>query len=896
MRKTFPAHPQTALKQKVWEKVVAMFASVILVCMLFGNSVLPVVQATAPTFTLTEPDGTADTADKTYTIKWSDADPDSDAKISLYYDTDKTGADGTLIVANLSEDSGTDTYTWDTSKVPKGNYYVYGVINDGVNPAVTSYSSGMVTVNHPSIPIKTCEELQNIKNNLSRNYHLTNNIDCSNTKNWNGGKGFDPIGDNINKFTGSFQGDNYVVSDLYINRTDKNYYAGLFGYTSETAHISNLRLKNVNINAWRVLGGLVGRNEGVITNSSAASTINGNYFIGGLVGVNAGSIKNSYSSGSVNAEERDIGGLAGNNSCGSIANSYSTASVKGTYYVGGLVGFNHGGRLCETNPHSGATIVNSYAAGIVNGTAASHTGGLVGYNYPGTVTNSYYDSNTSGQSDTGKGNPKATSEMQKRATFVNWDFTNVWKIDEKNGYPKFQWATVRTPTLVSSGSTGKTNAHDIVVDTKGNSYLVGYYKGTKTKPNGTQITAQGDADQLIEKYDPTGKLLWGKYFGGPASDTANGVQLSPNEESLYLVGSFSTNLKDPATGTTLFAVSSKYRSDAVILKLSASTGAIEWQQRLAGKRRNKGHESATAVAVSATGRVFVGGKFTKNIYLGKTLHTTTKWRKPNAFLTELSPATGAVLWGKTWGGSASEEHVALATDNNALYVAGEYTSLTLSGKAIPSQSYDSYLLKYTLGNQASEIQQEWIRTFGGPGYDKAYSVAAKNNRIAVTGYYANTLAVTADSQFQDSATNTLSAVGGKDIFLVEFDQNGKALLVKGMGSAGNEVGNDVALDASGQAYLTGYFSNSFHFGGKTLEKLVPKNAYFLKISPTGTELTANYLKNVNPNTGAREGEAITLTESGSLQATGYFYNETGFEQKALSSQGQNDVFLLRTGF
>jgi len=69
-------------------------------------------------------------------------------------------------------------------------------------------------------------------------------------------------------------------------------------------------------------------------------------------------------------------------------------------------------------------------------TGAITVGGLVGVN-SGTVTSSYYDSETSGQSDTGKGDPKTTAEMKSQTTFVGWDFDEVWGIDAEinDGYP-----------------------------------------------------------------------------------------------------------------------------------------------------------------------------------------------------------------------------------------------------------------------------------------------------------------------------------------------------------------------------------------------------------------------------------------------------------------------------
>ena len=74
---------------------------------------------------------------------------------------------------------------------------------------------------------------------------------------------------------------------------------------------------------------------------------------------------------------------------------------------------------------------------------------MVGYkNYNGIVTDSFYDNETSGQSDTGKGISKTTAQMKTIATFTDnssadltgsWDFYSTWEIDSSgtinDGYP-----------------------------------------------------------------------------------------------------------------------------------------------------------------------------------------------------------------------------------------------------------------------------------------------------------------------------------------------------------------------------------------------------------------------------------------------------------------------------
>ncbi len=107
---------------------------------------LPLV---APTMTVLQPE--ADTVGSGVNITWEDEDSDSDATVRLFYDTDREGADGVLI-ASHTEDDETDSHTWDRSEVPTGDYYVYGVIDDGDNVPVVSYSTGRVTVTDPGAP------------------------------------------------------------------------------------------------------------------------------------------------------------------------------------------------------------------------------------------------------------------------------------------------------------------------------------------------------------------------------------------------------------------------------------------------------------------------------------------------------------------------------------------------------------------------------------------------------------------------------------------------------------------------------------------------------------------------------------------------------------------------
>ena len=92
----------------------------------------------------------------------------------------------------------------------------------------------------------------------------------------------------------------------------------------------------------------------------------------------------------------------------------------------------------------GGSISNCYSTGSVPGTEWT-IGGLVGWNYEGTVTDSFWDIETSGQTTSAGGTGLPTDEMQMASTFTDagWDFTiPIWIIDEGVDYPRLWSQTV----------------------------------------------------------------------------------------------------------------------------------------------------------------------------------------------------------------------------------------------------------------------------------------------------------------------------------------------------------------------------------------------------------------------------------------------------------------------
>jgi PKD repeat protein len=107
-----------------------------------------------PAMGLVEPDGDRDLVDEAYEIIWWDNDPDDNASIKLYYDSNQNPIDGRTFITQISygEDSGKDFYLWNTEDVPNGSYYISAVISDEINgEQYPVYSSGRVTIFHGNL-------------------------------------------------------------------------------------------------------------------------------------------------------------------------------------------------------------------------------------------------------------------------------------------------------------------------------------------------------------------------------------------------------------------------------------------------------------------------------------------------------------------------------------------------------------------------------------------------------------------------------------------------------------------------------------------------------------------------------------------------------------------------
>ena len=164
-----------------------------------------------------------------------------------------------------------------------------------------------------------------------------------------------------NNFCGVFNGDGYAVRGIYINTQES--YQGLFGNSGGDSIIANLGVAESYIYGNKYVGGVVGNNDGTVTNCYNTGNVNGNEHVGGVVGDNDGTVTNCYNTGNVTGN-KDVGGVIGDNG-GTVTDCYNTGNVTGESWVGGVVGRNN------------SSITGCYNEGSVTG--KDYVGGVAGY-------------------------------------------------------------------------------------------------------------------------------------------------------------------------------------------------------------------------------------------------------------------------------------------------------------------------------------------------------------------------------------------------------------------------------------------------------------------------------------------------------------------------------------
>lgn len=316
--------------------------------------------------------------------------------------------------------------------------------------------------------------------------------------------------------------------------------------------------------------------------------------------------------------------------------------------------------------------------------------------------------------------------------------------------------------------------------------------------------------------------------------------------------------------------------------------AASWQwARGAG---STGADQAVSTVVDASGSLYTIGWYTSaQLTFGSITLTNPGLGTSDIFVTK-HDAAGNTLWAKTFGGADGDIGNGIVIDANGdVYITGWYASSTISfgSFTLTNSGVGSDVFTVKINSAGNTI---WAKSGGGSSSsDRGNSIAvdATGNVFTTGGYMSST------ANF-GAVTLTNSASGINDLFIVKHDASGNVLWAKSAGGNATDIGNGVAVDPLGNAYITGFFASpTINFGAGTLTNTSSgtMDVFIVKYDASGN---TTWSKQYGGSTDD-QGNAIVVGSSALYVTGGFSSASINFTTTTLSnaSAGTNDVFLTK---
>jgi hypothetical protein len=389
--------------------------------------------------------------------------------------------------------------------------------------------------------------------------------------------------------------------------------------------------------------------------------------------------------------------------------------------------------------------------------------------------------------------------------------------------------------------------------------------------------------------------LWAKRLGGSANDICNSTAVDA-AGNIYTTGYFyGTADFDPGTG--VYNLTSVGSSDIFICKLDSS-GNFLWAKSMGSTDPDFGN--SIIIDPTGSGAVYTTGQYHLTIDFdpGGGIFNISSAGDWDIFISKLD-SSGNFIWAKSMGGLNIDAGNSITSDAlGNIYTTGRFTyisdfdpgagvfNLTSSG------SGDVFISK--LDSAGNFI---WAKATGGTGFGAGNSIltdSSGNGEFYITGIFSSTI----DFDPGTSVFNLTSA-GSSDIFILKLDSLGNFIWGKAMGGADVDWSYSIAIDASGNSYITGYFQLTADFdpgaGVFNLTSAGNTEIFISKLDSSGNFLWAKQIGGTNGDIGY----AILFDPAagGNIYTTGFFRGTADFDPGAgvanLISTNNLAMFILK---
>lgn len=418
----------------------------------------------------------------------------------------------------------------------------------------------------------------------------------------------------------------------------------------------------------------------------------------------------------------------------------------------------------------------------------------------------------------------------------------------------------------------------IAIDTSGNVYLTGSFTGDQAVFGSTTLQNPNaglsyQTQIFVSKLDPQGQWLWAVSGGGANADQAQSIGIDGNG-NLYITGTFSTGFATPISTFGSLTLSSRANSDDILVAKLDTQGQWLWVRSAGGNSADQG----TSIATDTSGNSYLVGTFEGTATFGT--NTLTSQGSSDIFVGKIDK-DGTWIWVLSGGGSNTDigTHITHDTAGNTYIVGRILGTATFGSTTLSTQgSFDLFVAKIAANGSWS-----WAQAGGGSGSDYAQAVGLDGSgNLYMTGYMTSNVGTFGNSSYV--------SLGGAEIFVAKLDNTGKWLWVKMAGGNGDDYGQSLVVDSTGNAYVTGSFSSSAGFGTSTVLSQGELDIFVTKIDSNG-----NYSPPVTwggTTSNQDTGYAIASDTAGNLYVAGAYHGSATFGSHAVSSHSNSlDLFV-----
>jgi hypothetical protein len=419
------------------------------------------------------------------------------------------------------------------------------------------------------------------------------------------------------------------------------------------------------------------------------------------------------------------------------------------------------------------------------------------------------------------------------------------------------------------GGSDRDSGSSVAVDASGNAYVTGQTQSANfpTTAGALQTALAGGTNVFVTKLNPSGSALaYSTYLGGSGYDGGEGIAVDSSGHAYTTGLTSSSNFPTtPGAFQTSLAALPGY-SNAFITKLDPSGSSLVYSTYLGGSGGIFG-DGGLSVALDSSGNAYVAGSTSSSDFPTTAgAFQTSLAGSENAFVTKLNPSGSALVYSTYLGGNYEDAGFGIAVDpSGSAYVTGAASSSNFPTSPGTFQTSsagltDAFVTKLNPSGSAL-IFSTYL---GGKGYDYSYGIALDSSGHAyVTGFTGSSNFPTTAGAFQ------ASLAGGGNTFVTKLNPGGSALVYSTyIGGTSYDWGRGIAVDPSGDAYMTG-FTGSSNFpttaGAFQASLAGIQNAFVTELHTSGSALVySTYLG----GSGGDSGFAIAVDPLGNPYVTG----------------------------